>query len=387
MSSIRSDYDLMSNLYKELSTDPFFEFGIIVAGVHNSIFHGITKKHIINDNLNIISSVQNFEEKDGYIDQVVSGAKLLHSISETLDKHRPDLILVVGDREDALMLAIASTYLRIPFIHFYGGDHAEDGHVDNQVRHAISKLASFHFVSTEEHKERLLCLGEEEERITIVGSLSLDNFVNEPKIPREVLFKKLFSDSANKEDKIALVIYHPLVEEVDTFISVIDALIERMKIANLKIVVGQSNNDPSFSTVDKYFREKSSKGDVFQIESLARSDFINLFRNIEVLIGNSSAGILEAATLGIPVINLGRRQKNRTANENVLFSKLDDEEFSEYLTIALSESFRKKTSGVQNIYGDGKSTAVVISELKKISISKIPSKSVDPMSQRNRGNN
>jgi len=378
LSSIRSDYDLMSKLYREISADDRFEFGIIVAGVHNSEFHGITSKYIEKDQLNIISKIMNFENVDGYTDQLISAAKILDSISRTLNEFKPDLVLVVGDREDALMLAIASTYSRIPFIHFYGGDHAEDGHVDNQVRHAISKLATFHFVSNKFHEERLLCLGEEKERIKVVGSLAIDNFVEEPTIQRDILFRKMFNDRLDANDRIALVIYHPIVSEVKVFLSEIDAIIDTLNNFGLKVVVGKSNNDPSFAKIDSYFKGRSKSGDIYLIDSLERSDFINLFRNLEVLVGNSSAGILESATVGIPVINLGIRQRNRTANSNVLFSKIDSNEFRNCLETALSDGFKSEIAGIENIYGNGASAAKAIIEMINIDLPGLLVKSKDP---------
>jgi len=368
----------MSPIYRKLAKENFGEFGIVVAGTHHSVFHGQTSKIIYADGLNVVADIFNFTEQDEYIDQVFSSAKVLESLGQIMKDFVPSLAFTVGDREDALMMAVAATYMRVPLIHFYGGDHASDGHVDNQVRHAISKLASFHFVSTELHRDRLLSVGEESNRIRVVGSMAIDNFVNEEIIDRGILFRKLFGDSLHETDSIGFFLYHPIVQEIDDFEMVFDSIVKTFEVRRMHLVVGKSNNDPKFLYLQRVLMKYQAHPNIHFIESLERNDYINLVRNIEIMIGNSSSGILEMSALKIPVVNIGIRQQGRYADKNVIFSILRPSSISESIELALSSDFRSSLSGLMCSYGDGKSAERVLEELRTIDFSKYLKKEQDP---------
>jgi UDP-hydrolysing UDP-N-acetyl-D-glucosamine 2-epimerase len=379
LTSIRSDYDLMSPIYRQLAKEDSNEFGIVVAGAHHSIFHGQTAKIVYADGLNVVADIYNFTGQDEYLDQVLSGAKVLESLGQVMKDFVPSLAFTVGDREDALMMATAATYMRVPVIHFYGGDHASDGHVDNQVRHAISKLASFHFVSTEFHRERLLSMGEDDDRIRVVGSMAIDNFFSEKIVERSMLFRKLFGDSLHEIDSVGFFLYHPIVQEIGDFEAAFDEIVRIIEFRGMHLVVGKSNNDPKFLSLQCVLEKYESHPMIHFIESLERNDHINLLRNIEVMIGNSSSGILEMSSLKIPVVNIGIRQRGRFADENVIFSKLIPSNISESIELALSPAFRDSLTGLQSSYGDGHSATRVLAELRSIDFSKYLKKDQDPL--------
>ena len=379
LTSIRSDYDLMSPLYRKLALDPLVDFGIIVAGAHYSDFHNESARNIVKDGLHIVANVFNFENHDDYIGQISSGAKLLESLGVAIEQFEPDLILVVGDREDALMLSIAATYMRIPLAHFYGGDHASDGHVDNQVRHAISKLATFHFVSIEVHRDRLLAIGEEPNRIRVVGSIALDNFFSEPLIDRGDLFHRLFGTSLEKSDSVGFLLYHPIVEEIEAFENSFDSLLNSIIGRGMHLVVGKSNNDPQYLQLEVFMSKYKNHPGIHFIESLERSDFINLLRNIKIMLGNSSAGLLEMATLKVPVVNIGARQRGRHADNNVIFSDLNSVEIEKSIEFALSQDFIQGLCGLKNSYGEGDSVEKVLKELKSVNFKNQIGKRMDPL--------
>jgi len=379
LTSIRSDYDLMSPLYRELALDPLIDFGIIVAGAHYSDFHNESAKNIVKDGLHIVSNVFNFVKHDDYIGQISSGAKLLESLGVAIEQFEPDLILVVGDREDALMLSIAATYMRIPLAHFYGGDHASDGHVDNQVRHAISKLATFHFVTMDVHRDRLLSMGEESSRIKVVGSIALNNLFNEPSIDRGDLFRKLFSASLKKSDSIGFLLYHPIVEEIEDFENSFDSLLNAIIGRGMHLIVGKSNNDPKYLQLEFFMSKYKNHPGIHFIETLERNDFINLLRNIKIMLGNSSAGLLEMATLKVPVVNIGARQRGRHADRNVIFSDLNSLEIEKSIEYALSEDFIQGLYNLRNSYGEGDSVEKVLKELKSVNYQNLIGKRMDPL--------
>jgi UDP-hydrolysing UDP-N-acetyl-D-glucosamine 2-epimerase len=369
----------MSPIYRELAKVNFADFGLIVAGTHHSVFHGQTSKIVYADGLNVVADIYNFAEQDEYIDQVFSSAKVLESLGQIMKDFMPSLAFTVGDREDALMMAVAATYMRVPVVHFYGGDHASDGHVDNQVRHAISKLASFHFVSTELHRDRLLSIGEEPNRIRVVGSIAIDNFFNEKIIDRGILFRKLFGNRLLETDSIGFFLYHPIVQEIDDFEMAFDSIVKTFESHRMHLVVGKSNNDPKFLFLQRVLAKYKTHPNIHFIDSLERNDYINLARNIEIMIGNSSSGILEMSALKVPVVNIGIRQQGRYADKNVIFSTLRPVSISEAIEFALSFDFRNSLSGLKCSYGDGKSAERVLEEIRSIDFSVYLKKEQDPL--------
>lgn len=158
ITTIRSDYDLMSGLYMKINADDNFTLKLIVAGAHLSSSYGKSVELIKKDRLNILLEIETLINSDTRISKIKSASLLLQNSIEIINKYKPDLIIFAGDREDTIMAAMIGSFLHIPTAHFYGGDHVMDGNVDNPVRHAVSKLSSFHFVSTQVHYDRLISI-------------------------------------------------------------------------------------------------------------------------------------------------------------------------------------------------------------------------------------
>ena len=163
--AIRSEYDLLSSLYKLLNNDENIDLRLIVSGAHLSKTYGYSVKDIEADGLNILAKIETLLDSDTRASRIKSASILLQSSIDVIANYNPELIIFAGDREEVMVASLIGGYLEIPTIHFFGGDHVEDSHVDNPVRHAASKLSSVHFVSTLEHKKRLIAMGEKEKRI------------------------------------------------------------------------------------------------------------------------------------------------------------------------------------------------------------------------------
>ena len=176
--SIRSDYDLMSPLYRLLHEDKDIDFKIIVSGAHLSHSFGYSIEQIRKDGFDILLEIETLLSSDTGLSRVKSASLLLQNSLETIAKFNPDLMIFAGDREDVIMYAMIGGYLNIPTIHVFAGDHVEDGYIDNPIRHATSKLSSAHFVTLKEHKKRLVRMGENPKRVFEIGNISLDKFVS-----------------------------------------------------------------------------------------------------------------------------------------------------------------------------------------------------------------
>jgi UDP-hydrolysing UDP-N-acetyl-D-glucosamine 2-epimerase len=302
---------------------------------------------------------------------------LLQNSIEIINKYKPDLIIFAGDREDTIMAAMIGSFLHIPTAHFYGGDHVMDGNVDNPVRHAVSKLSSFHFVSTQVHYDRLVSIGENIERIYNIGSMALDNFKNHKPMSTKSIINH-FKLNKNFTD-FCLLIFHPLDLESDSSSQIFQNILKVLNDLNIKVFASYPNTDPGnqkiISVIKKYYNNENFKF----FKNLPRDVFLSIYKNSKFLIGNSSSGIIEAASIPLPVVNVGKRQKNRDQSGNVLFCKTKYEDIYDAVNEVSNQKFQKRITNIKNIYGDGMSVEKAFLILKQINFSLFTHKTEDPL--------
>lgn len=375
--SIRSDYDLMSPLYKLLNDDDQIDLKLLVSGAHLSIHHGYTINQILEDGLDILIKIETLLSSDSQVSRIKSASILLQNCIETISQYDPDLIIYAGDREDVLVYAMVGGYLGIPTIHFYSGDHVSDGYIDNPVRHATSKLSTAHFVTLEEHKTRLMRMGEAEERISVIGNIALDRFVSFEPLSLEDISSKL--DGSNLKNDFALVIFHPITSEIPIADEIFENILKSLEEKNIVGVVSYPNvdfgNQKIITVIEKY---KNNPNFIFY-KNLTRELFLSIYKRSKFIIGNSSSGICEAASIPIPAINVGMRQVGRYADSNVVFCD------SSYLGIkrAIQEvcenSFSSNLQELINSYGKGNSADQAYQLIKNKDFSRLLAKYEDPL--------
>ena len=373
---IRSDYDLMSGLYKRIHKEPTFELGLIVSGTHLSQNYGYTAKYIEKDGFPIIARIESLIDANSASSRIKSASIVLQNCIHTLESFNPDVILFAGDREDAIIAALIGAYLKIPTIHFFGGDHASDGNVDNPVRHAASKLASLHFVTHESHVRRLRAIGEPENRIFLVGSPALDKFISEPWMSKDDLLKKL--NVANWSN-YAIMIHHPILGHEEKSGQYFEEILLAMKEKQLKAAVSYPNTDAGNKQSIAVIKKYETDPDFIFFKNLERNLFINLIRHAKLIIGNSSAGLLEAPMIPLGAVNVGERQRGRLAAENVVFVDQGIENIKSGIEQVLSEEFQKCLKNVRSPYGEGNSVEKAFELLKSINLEQFRYKAEDPL--------
>lgn len=373
---IRSDYDLLSNLYKNLNNDKEFEIKLIVSGSHLSERHGHTVQEIEKDQIPILARIESLIDSNRLSGRIMSLSILMQNSIHNIVDYNPDLIIVAGDREDVIVGATIGTYLNIPVAHFFGGDHDVSGHVDNSIRHATSKLSSLHFVSNQVSAERLLKMGEEEGRIFNIGSPSLDKFNMTPIIGKKDLLQKF---NLVGVDNYALLIFHPHFGEEEKSEIYFREILEVLKEEDIFTFVSYPNTDSGSKLIIDIIESYKGDSSFFFYENLPREDFINLFRHTEFLIGNSSAGLYEAPLLKKPVINVGNRQLGRYSANNVIFVKNEKKEIYSAIEEIRSKVFLEKLNDTISIYGDGKSSNKAMNILKSLNYSDYVFKINDPL--------
>ncbi len=361
-----SDYDLLSYLYKMLSQAPEIDFRLIVSSAHLSPTHGMTVKHIEEDGIKILDRIETLLDSDSDSARIKSASILLQNAIHSVERFSPDLIIYAGDREDVMVGALIGGYLKIATAHFFAGDHDRDGLIDNPVRHAASKLSAYTFASLEEHKRRLIGIGQNPARIFTIGSCALDKFRQETDISKKKIFS-IFAPDGRIFDRYALLIFHPLMayehEAVGDFRNIISAL----KNQGMPAIINLPNIDPGSRGLMAVMQEFKADKDLIFVNNLSRNIFVNVYRNAAFQIGNSSSGIVEAASIPLGVINVGRRMEGRKAQGNVIFTDGSLKAIERAISKVTSQAFyRTHVKGIKNIYGDGQSSARAFRILKNL---------------------
>ncbi|MXS72244.1 UDP-N-acetylglucosamine 2-epimerase (hydrolyzing) [Flavobacteriaceae bacterium W22] len=367
----RSEYDLLYTVYRALKEHPAFDFSIIITGPHLSDSFGYTAKYINDDNFTIAGKIFNLVDSNQKVGRVISIGNQIPSLANILHQENPDMVLVAGDREESISVTMVCAYMDIPVAHFFGGDIAKDGNIDNSVRYAASKFAHIHFPTLEEHRQNLLKLGEDDFRIHVVGNPALDRIVATELLSKQQLFHNLSVESKNI-DKYGVLIQHPIITQVhlqaEHIKITLDSLLE---IEGLHCFINYPNSDAGFSEIvaayEKYASEYPDRFTLFK--NLDRINYINLLRNAEFLIGNSSSGIVEVASIGLAAINVGERQRGRLHGDNVIFTDNNKTQIIEAIHRVLNDTeFKNKVAAKNNPYGDGNSTKKIIDALEKIEL-------------------
>lgn len=379
LTSIRSDYDLMSSLYRLLADSPEFELKLLVSGAHLSATYGRSIDLIEQDGFDILLALETLLDSDSRQSRLKTASFLLQNAIDVVARYKPDLILLAGDREDVIMGALIGGFLEIPTVHFYGGDHTQDGHIDNPVRHATSKLVTAHMVSIEEHRHRLIRMGESPERIFTVGSIALDRFVEHKPLSKAELRKRLHIQHGFEH--FALLIFHPVVEEIEHCHRIFENILEVLAEQGISTFVSSPNTDPGNRAILQLIAKYQDNPAFFFFKNFDREIFLSILKQCSFIIGNSSAGILESASIPIPAINVGKRQTGRKANANVIYCDTLKETIISALATATNQNFILNIKEIKNIYGDGNSAHRAYSLLKTVHFSNLVYKKEDPLHQ------
>lgn len=358
----RGEWGYIRPILRGIIEDPELDYSIIATHMHLLPEFGSSVSQIEKDGFVVAERI--FMTMDGYnsITMTKSLANLLAELPGALTRLRPDIVVLAGDRGEQLMGAIAAGHLGIPVAHIQAGELS--GNIDGIVRHAITKLAHIHFAANEEFAERVRKLGEQSFRVFTTGAPQLDeiengDFTNENEVRRHYNF--------DAGEKLLLVVQHPVTEEEGAAHEQIIETLAAVHQTGWQAVVVYPNADAGSSTIrNELARFKTSK--VRIVRNLAREDYLGLMRIADVLVGNSSSGILEAPSFKLPVVNIGRRQVGRPQANNVINCGHSRTEIFNSILTATSPVFRNSLSGLVNPYGDGRSAKKIVQILKSIQI-------------------
>jgi len=381
LTMIRSDYDLMSPLYQLLHNDNDIDLQLLVGGAHLSETFGYTVKQIENDAFNILIRVESLLDANSKSARIKSFSILLQNSIDAISAFKPDLILYAGDREDVMIGAMIGGYLEIPTLHFFGGDHVNDGHIDNPIRHAASKLSTAHFVTLAQHKQRLMAMGEASERIFVTGNISLDKFVNFTPLNKTQIKQKF--DITDGFDTFSIMIFHPTLQDSEKPEVIFENILKTLKEKRIYTFVSYPNVDPGNYDIRKVIEKYSQDKNFMFYKNLDRDMFLSIYKQSDFILGNSSSGVCEAASIAIPALNIGTRQTGRYAEENVIFTDSTLNAIKEGIDKVSNSKFQISVENMKNPYGDGSSASQAYEIIKNKNFKSMLLKTEDALEIKN----
>jgi UDP-hydrolysing UDP-N-acetyl-D-glucosamine 2-epimerase len=365
LTTSRADYSHLYWPLRDLSENENVDLRIIALGSHLSPEFGHTVREIEKDGFQIAARIECLLSSDSDVGMAKTIGVATLSLADLLGKMRPDLLLLIADRYEMLAPAAVALALRIPVAHIEGGEVSE-GAIDDAVRNALTKLSHIHFTSTVAARERVIALGEEEWRVHRAGAPSLDHLRRRPLLSREEIEKRI---ELNLKTPTILVAYHPVTIARDT-LQEVEAVFTALGDLREQILFCYPNADAGSRELierTKSFIASRGHGKVFT--NLDTVTYLSLLGQVDMLVGNSSSGIMESASFALPTVNVGLRQQGRERPRNVLDADADVNSILQTIGRARTREFRESLTGMANPYGEGRASETIIRVLTTVPLS------------------
>lgn len=363
MTATRADYGLLKPIIVKLMKTTEFDVRVVVTGAHLSPELGLTYKEIEHDGITIDSKIEILISADTPSSISKSMGLALISFADYFQNLKPDMLVVLGDRYETIAVCCSAMNQRIPIAHLYGGE-ATEGAVDESIRHAITKLSYLHFTSTETYRRRVIQLGEHPDRVFCVGAIGIENILKEKLMSKNELETSI---NLKLDQHYSMVTFHPVTLEdcnsSEQFQALLNAC-ETYKDMNFIFTKANADTDGRIinQMIDKFVEENDN---AIAFTSLGMNRYLSALKYCVMSIGNSSSGLLEAPSFGIPTINIGDRQKGRLQADSVINCKPIQNEIEKAITLALTDKFRKKARQTSNPYGDGNTSEKIVDTIKE----------------------
>ena len=354
----RAEYGILRPILNEITQRKKLQLILIVTGTHLSKRHGMTINEIKKDKFKIYQTFKFLPNNDTGFSVAKSLGDGVVQFAKIFKKVKPDINLILGDRDEMLASAIAAYHMNIPNAHIHGGDVS--GNIDEYTRHAITKISNIHFPATEKSKRRIIKMGENPKFVFLTGSPSIDELKND-----EILSKEQFE---NKYDfkltkNLIVLVQHPVTTQIVNTKKHIQNTLKAIEYFDYRTIIIAPNSDAGSNTIFQNIKHFAKNHNFVRIfSSLPRSDFLCLIKNCGVLVGNSSSGLIEASYFGTPVVNIGVRQQGREKGKNVFDAKSES-----VISIKRTISHAlKKNTRPSHLYGIGNTSQKIVRYLEKI---------------------
>jgi UDP-hydrolysing UDP-N-acetyl-D-glucosamine 2-epimerase len=371
----RADYSHLYWPLVELHQHPDVELGVIAMGAHLSPEFGNTVSEIEKDGFPIVARIECLLSSDTDTGMAKTIGLATLSLADTLSAWRPDLLLLIADRYEMLAPASVALALRIPIAHIEGGEVSQ-GAIDDAVRNALTKLAHIHFTSTALARKRVIAMGEEPWRVHHAGAPSLDHLRRSSLLNRETIEQLL---NVSLRSPTLLVAFHPVTIHRETTQEA-DALFAALQRVRGQILFVYPNSDAgSRQLIERTRGFAAARADTHIFVNLDAITYWSLLRCVDILVGNSSSGIMESASFALPTVNTGMRQQGRERARNVLDAPANAEAIASAIDRARSPEFRASLAGMTNPYGDGHAAERIVQVLADANLANLLIKAPVPV--------
>ena len=368
----RAEYGLLSKLMKRIDDCPDMQLQIIATNMHLSPEFGLTYREIEADGFHIDKKVEMLLSSDTRNATTKSLGLGIIGFADAFEDLAPDMVVILGDRYEMLGAASAALLYGIPIAHISGGDVTE-GAYDDAIRHSISKMSHLHFTSAEEYRQRVIQLGEQPDRVFNFGAIGLDNMRQIQFLDRQSLEQSIGFEIG--EDCI-LVTYHPVTMERNSAETQFGALLEAIDRVGCRVIFTKPNSDSDgriiIKMIDEYVAANSDKSACYT--SLGYVRYLSALQFVKAAVGNSSSGILEVPSFGIPTVNIGDRQKGRLRADSVIDCNTDVDSIEKAIRGALSQEWQTIARNVANPYEQPDTVARIFEVLQQCDLSQMKQK-------------
>lgn len=359
----RAEYGLLCPLIEKINKDDKLNLQLVVTGMHLSPEFGLTYKQIEEDGYKIDEKVEILLSSDTSIAISKSMGLAMISFSEVFDRLKPDMVVVLGDRYEIFSAVSVANISRIPVCHLHGGETTE-GAFDENLRHSITKMSYLHFTSTEEYRKRVIQLGESRDRVFNVGAIGIENIKKMNLLSKEELEKSI---DFKLDKKYAIVTFHPVTLENNTAKNQFKELLLSIdSTKDLKVIFTKANSDTDGRIINKMIDEfvLTDKERFISFTSMGSLRYLSAIKYSNVVIGNSSSGIVEVPSFNKPTINIGDRQKGRIQAKSIINCEPVKNDIEKAIDKALSDEFLENIKDIKNPYGDGNVSNKIMEKIK-----------------------
>jgi UDP-hydrolysing UDP-N-acetyl-D-glucosamine 2-epimerase len=368
----RAEYGLLYWLLKDLQADSELELQLLVSGTHLSPEFGQTYTQIEQDGFYINEKVEILLSSDSPVGTAKSMGLGVLGFADALSRLSPDVLVILGDRFEALAAAQTAMILRIPVLHLHGGEITE-GAYDDAIRHAITKLSYLHGTSTEEYRQRVIQLGETPERVRNVGAIGLDhlnrgNFMSEEELSESLDFEFYHP--------FIVVTYHPVTLASESPETSFQALLDSLDVfLDFQVIMTYPNADDGgrriIPMIEGYAAKQPKR--VLAIPSLGQTRYLSAIKHAALVIGNSSSGIIEVPAFDVPTVDIGMRQKGRLAAKSVLHCEPNKMDIQQTMQAAIKRNYKASDEIISNPYGQGDASGQIVEMIKSMKFDKVKS--------------
>ncbi|MDY6973313.1 MAG: UDP-N-acetylglucosamine 2-epimerase [Thermodesulfobacteriota bacterium] len=361
----RSDYGIYLPVLHKINASTELRLHLIVSGTHLSPEFGRTEKDIKVEGFEINERVEMLLSSDTPEGIAKSIGLGIIGLAQSYSRFRPDILLLLGDRFEMLSAAVAAIPYNIPIAHIHGGELTE-GAIDEKIRHSITKMSHLHFTSTELHRRRVIQLGEEPWRVIVSGAPGLDNVRTVELLSRQELEQEI---GVSLRPSPLLVTYHPVTLEYSKVPEQFSDLLAALDATDLPVVFTYPNADTNGRAIIEAIQRFVQSHKCSQVvANLGTRRYLSLMKYSRAMVGNSSSGIIEAASFKLPVVNIGNRQQGRVRGKNVIDVSSNRHSIEKAIRQAISTDFSSGLSDMDNPYGDGRAASRIVDTLQSLAL-------------------